>query len=137
MLLDLLGGRIQFAFDYPYTSAQHVRAGKLRALMVTSPKRVEPLPNVPTAQELGFPELEIVTWARLLRASSNPEGHHRPLERGFRFRTPRFSAEGKDERLGVRSGSYFAGGIRRIYLRGANQVGPASAANRNPCIAVK
>lgn len=62
-LLDLLAGRIQFAFDYPLTSVPHIRAGKLRALMVTSAKRIEPLPDVPTASELGLPELEIETWA--------------------------------------------------------------------------
>jgi tripartite-type tricarboxylate transporter receptor subunit TctC len=62
VLLDLLGERLDFAFDFPLTSAPHVAAGKLRGLMVTSPRRVSSLPNVPTASELGFSELEIVTW---------------------------------------------------------------------------
>jgi tripartite-type tricarboxylate transporter receptor subunit TctC len=62
VLIDLIGGRLDFAFDFPLTTAPHVTASKLRALMVTSPQRVSSLPDVPTASELGFRDLEIVTW---------------------------------------------------------------------------
>jgi len=62
VLIDLLGGQLDFAFGFPLTSAPHVTAGKLKGLMVTSPRRIGSLPNVPTAAELGLTELEIVTW---------------------------------------------------------------------------
>jgi tripartite-type tricarboxylate transporter receptor subunit TctC len=41
---------------------QHIRAGRLRALAVTSSARIPDLPDVPTASESGFPELVVTTW---------------------------------------------------------------------------
>jgi tripartite-type tricarboxylate transporter receptor subunit TctC len=48
MLIDLLGGQVQAAFDNLPASVGHIRAGKLRALAITSAMRSEVLPNVPT-----------------------------------------------------------------------------------------
>ena len=54
-LPDLLGGRIHLLFDAPAMSLPHIRAGKIKALAVTSPKRIALLPHVPTAAEAGLP----------------------------------------------------------------------------------
>jgi tripartite-type tricarboxylate transporter receptor subunit TctC len=48
MLTDLLGGQVQVAFDNLPSSIEHIRAGKLRALAVTTSMRSEALPDIPT-----------------------------------------------------------------------------------------
>jgi tripartite-type tricarboxylate transporter receptor subunit TctC len=48
MLNDLLGGQVHVAFDALPASIEHVRAGRLRALAVTSATRSQALPDVPT-----------------------------------------------------------------------------------------
>jgi tripartite-type tricarboxylate transporter receptor subunit TctC len=51
MLLDLLGGRVQVAFDSLPASIEHIKSGKLRALAVTSPARASVMPDIPTMSE--------------------------------------------------------------------------------------
>ena len=51
MLTDLIGGQVQVAFDPLPASIEHIRAGKLRALAVTTASRSEALPNIPSAGE--------------------------------------------------------------------------------------
>ena len=51
MLTDLLGGQVQVTFDNLPSSINHIKAGKLRALAVTTDKRSEELPDVPTVGE--------------------------------------------------------------------------------------
>ncbi len=54
---DLLGGQVQFGvFDVPVL-LPHIRAGKLRALAITSAKRAATLPEVPTTGEMGYPRV--------------------------------------------------------------------------------
>jgi len=64
MLTDLLSGQIQVAFDN--TVVAHVRAGRLRALATTGPRRVTALPDVPTAAEAGLAGYEVVTWMGMM-----------------------------------------------------------------------
>src|SRR5690606_26616664 len=47
VITDLLGGQVQFAFATVPTLLEHIKAGRLKALAVTSPKRVSQLPDVP------------------------------------------------------------------------------------------
>lgn len=51
MLTDLLGGQVQVTFDNLPSSIEHIKVGKLRALAVTTAKRTEELPDVPTVGE--------------------------------------------------------------------------------------
>ncbi|ARP82038.1 twin-arginine translocation pathway signal protein [Bordetella genomosp. 8] len=55
---DLLGGQIQFAFATVPTLLEHIKAGRLRALAVTSPARVAALPDVPTMAQAGYPGID-------------------------------------------------------------------------------
>ena len=58
-IADLLGGQVQAAFGTMASIEQHVKAGKLRALAVATPKRSQAMPGVPTAdvaKALAFPE---------------------------------------------------------------------------------
>ncbi len=52
MLTDLLGGQVQCAFDNLPASVEHIKAGRLRALAVTTASRSEVLPHIPSLREL-------------------------------------------------------------------------------------
>ena len=58
----LLGGQIDYLFAITSTALPHVKAGRLRALGVTSRERTALLPDVPTVSESGLPGFEAVTW---------------------------------------------------------------------------
>ena len=59
---DLLGGQVSAMIDPVLSSGPQVRAGKLRALAITSAKRSAQYPDVPTVAEAGMPELEFYSW---------------------------------------------------------------------------
>ena len=61
-LPDLIGGQVSAMIDPVLSSGPQVRAGKLRALAITSAKRSPQYPDVPTAAEAGMPELEFYSW---------------------------------------------------------------------------
>jgi len=61
-LNDLLGGQIPVMFDSVPGVLQHIQAGKLRALGVTTKKRVASLPDVPTIDEAGVKGFEATAW---------------------------------------------------------------------------
>lgn len=59
---DMLGGQLDLFFSTPPVILQHVRAGKLTPLFVTSPKRSPLMPDVPSAPEVGLPQFDISNW---------------------------------------------------------------------------
>lgn len=61
-LNDVLAGQVDFMFDLTTTSQAHIRSGRLQALAVTAPDRVQVLPDVPTTAEQGRPELVVSSW---------------------------------------------------------------------------
>jgi len=69
---DLLGGQVQISFSGPASLVQHIRAGKLRALGVTSRKRLQELRDVPTMAESGYPAVEVSNWYALLATVGTP-----------------------------------------------------------------
>ena len=73
MLTDLLGGQIPLMFINQDAALQHVRAGKLRALAVTSLQRNPLYPDVPTVAESGFPGFEALSWSGLSVAKGTPQ----------------------------------------------------------------
>lgn len=68
-LTDLVGGQIDLMFDVLGSSIPLVKAGKLRALAVTSPSRTPVAPDVPTMAEAGIRDFEAGTWFGLLAPS--------------------------------------------------------------------
>lgn len=60
-LQDVMAGQVPMMFEGP-TVFQHILSGRVRALAVTSPKRLAALPNVPTMAESGVPGYEIQAW---------------------------------------------------------------------------
>ena len=59
---DVIGGQIQFIFGTVLAVVPHVRSGRLRALGVSSERRSESLPNLPTIAEAGVPGYSTVSW---------------------------------------------------------------------------
>jgi tripartite-type tricarboxylate transporter receptor subunit TctC len=70
--LAVLANEVSLAFDFAITTASHVNAGKMRALVVTGSKRVASLPEVPTVLEAGLPGTEIYGWAGFIVPSGTP-----------------------------------------------------------------
>lgn len=71
-LSDLMGGHTPLMFDGLATSLPLIRSGKIKAIAVTSAQRSSLLPNVPTFQELGFPQLTYTGWMGLWANSALP-----------------------------------------------------------------
>jgi tripartite-type tricarboxylate transporter receptor subunit TctC len=71
-LTDLVGGQVQLMFDNMPSSFPHVKAGRLRALAVTSAKRSPAAPDVPTIAESGVPGYEAVAWFGILAPAGTP-----------------------------------------------------------------
>jgi tripartite-type tricarboxylate transporter receptor subunit TctC len=73
MMQDLLAGQVDFAFDTMSTSAGQIRAGKLRALAVTTGKRIPLLPDTPTLQEVGVKGFDVSTWYAMWAIRGTPQ----------------------------------------------------------------
>jgi tripartite-type tricarboxylate transporter receptor subunit TctC len=71
MLTDLLAGQVQAAVDNLPASIEHIRAGKLRALAVTTAHRSQTLPDVPAVSEF-LPDFEARTWSAIGLPRSTP-----------------------------------------------------------------
>jgi tripartite-type tricarboxylate transporter receptor subunit TctC len=74
-LTDTIGGQTDVFFSSTATAVPQVQAGKLRALAVTSAKRIAALPDVPTVGESGVKGYEVVLWHGLI----GPKGLPRPI----------------------------------------------------------
>ena len=61
-LNDLMGGNVDMMFDGLGSSAGHIKGGRIKALMVSGPKRNPAFPDVPCAAELGLPDYTVTTW---------------------------------------------------------------------------
>jgi tripartite-type tricarboxylate transporter receptor subunit TctC len=69
---DLLGDQVDFYFATPQTVVSFVKTGKLRALAVSSTKRLPVLPNVPTIAESGLKGVETSDWKLLVAPAGTP-----------------------------------------------------------------
>ena len=70
---DMLGGQIKIMFDNLPSSLQYIKAGKIIALAVAAPKRLDVLPNVPTFAELGLAEVNDQAWYGLVVPAKTPD----------------------------------------------------------------
>ena len=71
-LNDTLAGQVQIQFDNLPSSLQHIKAGKLRALAVAAPKRLDVLPDVPTFTEVGLAPIDNLAWYGLVAPAKTP-----------------------------------------------------------------
>lgn len=72
-LVDLVSGQVQMSFDTMPSVIGQIKAGKLRALAVTSPQRNPQLSQVPTMAEAGLREVEISAWYGIYMPASTPK----------------------------------------------------------------
>ena len=73
MLQDLLGGQIPLMFINQDVALPHVKAGKLRALAVSSLQRNPLYPDVPTVAESGFPGFQALSWSGMSAIKGTPQ----------------------------------------------------------------
>src|SRR5437763_5064443 len=110
-LQDVMGNHVPLMFGALGSSLPLIKAGKVKALAVSSPKRMPQLPDVPTFRELGYPQLDAVAWMGLwctpdvpaaiqsrvreatLKVLADPALKARMQETGFEIGQPRTTDE--------------------------------------------
>ena len=70
--MDVVGGQVALMFNGLSVAIPQIKAGKLRALAVTSKERAPALPDVPTMQEAGFPDYDVSAWFGFLAPAKLP-----------------------------------------------------------------
>jgi tripartite-type tricarboxylate transporter receptor subunit TctC len=70
---DLIGAQVEAMFDNTPNVLPHVKAGRLRALAVTSPKRSPLVPNLPTVDEAGVPGYQMQVWFGVVAPAATPK----------------------------------------------------------------
>jgi tripartite-type tricarboxylate transporter receptor subunit TctC len=73
LVTDLIGGQVTMSFDTVTPVLPHIKAGKLKALAVTTAKRSTALPDVPTLAEAGVKGIDTGTWFGLLAPVATPK----------------------------------------------------------------
>ncbi|HWI80863.1 tripartite tricarboxylate transporter substrate binding protein [Ramlibacter sp.] len=71
-LQDLISGNVDMMFDGLGSSANHIKGGRIKALMVSGGKRNPALPDVPCAAEVGLPDYTVTTWYGLWAPKGTP-----------------------------------------------------------------
>jgi tripartite-type tricarboxylate transporter receptor subunit TctC len=69
---DTIGGQVQLVFGAVPVTLPHVKAGRLRALAVTTNKRIAAAPDLPTVEEVGYPGYEVTNWHGLVAPKGLP-----------------------------------------------------------------
>ena len=93
---DLLGGHVPMMFDNMPSALPHVKAGKLRALGVSTAKRSATAPDVPTVAESGLPGFDVTVWFAVLAPAATPR---EIIERANRILVKALQASDVRERL--------------------------------------
>jgi tripartite-type tricarboxylate transporter receptor subunit TctC len=83
MTLDLVAGRLDFAFLTYGTAKPHVQEGRLRVLALGMPERWANLPTAPTMTELGYPGVDVDSWFALAAPAGTPDPVIRKLQAEF------------------------------------------------------
>ena len=83
-LIDLQAGQVQMMFENLPGAIGLVREGRLRALAVTSPRRVAAAPELPTVAEAGVPGYSVVSWFAIFAPAGTPAPVVSRLNQGFR-----------------------------------------------------
>jgi tripartite-type tricarboxylate transporter receptor subunit TctC len=79
IIRDMVAGHIDFTFDQAITSLNHIKGGNVKGYAVTSDKRLEAAPDIPTVDEAGAPGVYISTWYGLWAPKGTPPDAIRKL----------------------------------------------------------
>ena len=124
--VSLISGEVQAAFSTVLSALPHVKGGRIRALGVTTKKRVSVVPDIPTIAESGLPEFETSQWFGILGPARMPRAIvdrlHASLTRGSNAPEvrSRLSAEGVE--LVNSSAEEFASVIKRELVQWAKVI---------------
>lgn len=120
--VELLGGRIDAALQWPSQFLPHVQAGKLRMLLVTSATRVPTVADVPTAKELGY-DVDITMWRGIAVPKGTPKAVIARLETAIRetVESPEFKQAG--QRLGFQPAFLGAADFAKLIARDDRAIG--------------
>ncbi|MCY1509701.1 hypothetical protein D9M68_440540 [compost metagenome] len=104
---DLLGGHISLILDPVITLLPHVQAGKLRALAVTSPTRIDSAPDIPSYKEVGLADLDITSWQGIVAPAGTPAPIIRKLNEEFNkaLQSPEVATRLKEQGVSTKGGS--------------------------------
>jgi len=104
---DLLGGHIDVLLDTVIGLAPHVKAGKIQALAVTAPTRIDTVPDIPTYQEAGLVDLNITSWQGIVAPAGTPANVIAALNVMFdrALKSPAVAARMRAQGVTVRGGS--------------------------------
>jgi len=72
-LTDLVGGQVDFMCDQTTNTSGQIQAGEVKAYAVTTPDRVASLPDIPTTEEAGLPEVQVGVWHGLYVPADTPD----------------------------------------------------------------
>jgi len=72
-MIDVLGGRVDSYYSTISSALPHIKSGRLKAIAVTSSKRVEALPDIPTIAESGYPSFDSSNWYAFVASSKTPD----------------------------------------------------------------
>lgn len=73
LLTDVLAGRVDMSFDSYTVYEEHIKSGRVRALAVTSIRRLQALPQVPTVAQAGVKGYDVSNWLGLLAPAGTPK----------------------------------------------------------------
>lgn len=82
-MTDLIGGQVNFSVDTVTAAIPQLKAGKIKAIAVTTRKRSSQLPDVPTFAEAGYPEIHADTWIMVAAPSGTPAAVRERLEKAL------------------------------------------------------
>ncbi|MGC3985376.1 MAG: tripartite tricarboxylate transporter substrate binding protein [Pseudorhodoferax sp.] len=79
-MTDLIGGQVPFSVDTVTAALPQLKAGKVKAIAVTTAKRSSQLPDVPTFAEAGYPDIDADTWIMVVAPKGTPAPVRQKLE---------------------------------------------------------
>lgn len=71
-MVDVRAGQVDLICDLPTTTSSHIRSGDVRAYVLTATRRMNSLPDVPTAAEVGMPSLNVGAWYGFYAPAGTP-----------------------------------------------------------------
>ena len=123
VLNALLGGHVKVHFALTASTLQHVKNGTLRALAVTTLKRLPDLPDVPTVAELGYPDYEISSWQAVFAPAGTPKDIIGTAQQRDRRHAEDAGGAGADRPRGCHPGRQFARAMVGALQQRSGEVG--------------
>ena len=139
-LTDLMGGQLPLMFDGLTSANPQVKAGRIKALAVSSKQRIRFAPDVPALAESGVPALkdyDVQAWTGVFAPAGTPKADRRPPERRDRAGRPEPRGQGAARRAEPRSlPADDAERVRRVHEGGVRPVAEGRARGEDRGVAV-